>query len=59
MPLLATVALVIALVALRLLLPPVPAFWSTYSRRWGKRTMILLCSMSLAGAAVLIFFSRH
>jgi len=59
MALVATVALVVLLVAFRLLLPPVPAFLAAYTARWGKRTTILLCSISLASALVAILMLRR
>jgi hypothetical protein len=54
----ATIALIIVLVAFRLLLPPVPGFMS-YFRRWGKRTTILCCSIALFVAAVAILVTRQ
>jgi hypothetical protein len=58
MALIGTIALVIILVAFRLLLPPVPGLTS-YFRRWGKRTTILCCSIALFAAAVAIFVTRR
>ena len=54
-----TLALVVLLVSLRLLLPPVPHLLRNSLDRWGKRTTIMLCATSLAGAVLLIFISRH
>jgi hypothetical protein len=54
-----TIALVIALVAVRLLVPPVPGLLKTYVERWGKRTTIMLCAISLVGAALLILISKR
>jgi hypothetical protein len=53
------IALVVVLVALRLLLPPVPGLLKSSFQRWGTRNTILLCSISLVGAVVAIFLSRH
>ena len=58
MALLGTIALVILLVALRLLLPPLQNSMP-YFRRWGKWNAILLCSISVIGAALAIFVSRR
>jgi len=58
MPLIATIALVIVLVAFRLLVPPVPNLVGTYFRRWGKRTTIVLCTISLVVATLAILVSR-
>jgi hypothetical protein len=58
MAVIATIALVIILVAFRLLLPPVPGFMS-YFRRWGKRTTILCCSIALFAAAVAILVTKQ
>jgi hypothetical protein len=59
MSLAATITLVIILVAFRLLLPPVPGMVKIHFRRWGTRNTIILCTISAAGAALAIFFSRH
>jgi hypothetical protein len=53
-----TIVLVVVLIALRLLLPPAPGLL-VFSRRWGKRTTILLCSISIVGAVVAILLLRH
>lgn len=58
MALLATIVLIVLLVAVRLLIPPVPQF-AKLSRTFGKRTTVLLCSLAIAGAAVLIVLSRN
>jgi hypothetical protein len=54
-----TIALIVTLVALRLLIPPVPGLLKTYVERWGKRTTIMLCAISLVGAALLILISKR
>jgi len=57
MALAVTIAIVLVVVTIRLLLPPVPGFIASFSRRWGKRTTVVLCAISLAGAALAIFVS--
>jgi hypothetical protein len=59
MALAVTIALIAALVALRLFLPPVPGLLQTSVKRWGKRTTLTLCTVSLAVAALVILISRH
>ena len=54
MALVLTIALVILIVALRLLVPPVPGLIKTGLERWGKRTTIMLFAISLIGAALAI-----
>jgi hypothetical protein len=54
-----TLALIFFLVGLRLFLPPVPHLLKVSLDRWGKRTTVMLCATSLAGAVLLIFISRH
>jgi hypothetical protein len=51
-------ALVLILVLFRLLIPPAPQLLSI-SRRWGKRTTILLCTVAILGAAAVILLSRR
>jgi hypothetical protein len=53
------IALVVVLVALRLLLPPVPGLLKTGFQRWGTRNTILLFTISLVCAVGAIFLSRH
>jgi hypothetical protein len=53
------IALIVVLVVLRLWLPPVPGLLKTGFQRWGTRSTILLCSISLTFALVAIFLSRH
>jgi hypothetical protein len=53
------IALIVALVALRLSIPPVPGLLKTGLKRWGTRTTVLLCSVSLFGAAAVIILSRR
>ncbi len=53
------IALIVALVAFRLLLPPVPGLLKTGLQRWGTRSTILLCTISLVCAIAAIFLSRH
>jgi hypothetical protein len=59
MALFLTIALVFALIAVRLLIPPVPGLLKTYVDRWGKRTTVMLCAISLVGAALLILISTR
>jgi hypothetical protein len=59
MALVLTIAVIIALVGVRLMLPPVPGLLKNYASRWGKRTTIVLCAVSLTGAALAIFISRR
>jgi hypothetical protein len=58
MALLGTIVLIVLLVAFRLFLPPVPGLVRV-SRRFGKRTTVILCSIGIAVAVVLIVVSRH
>jgi hypothetical protein len=53
------IALIVALVALRLSMPPVPGLLKTGLKRWGTRTTVLLFSVSLVCAVAAIFLSRH
>lgn len=54
-----TIAVVIVLVALRLLVPPVPGLLKIGRERWGRWTTITLSAISLVGAALVIFISRR
>ena len=58
MALILTVGLVAVLVAVRLLVPPVPGLLKTSVERYGKRSTIVLCSAALLGAVVLILVTR-
>jgi hypothetical protein len=59
MKLVIVIALVLAIVALRLAIPPWPAFLKMgVNRQWGKRTTLALFAIALAGAAVAIVLSR-
>ena len=58
MALLGTLVLIVLLVAIRLLLPPMPRLVAA-SRMFGKRTAIILCTIGIAGGVVLIALSRH
>jgi hypothetical protein len=58
MALIGTIALIILIVALRLLLPPAPGLLSL-ARRFGKRTTIFLASMAIAFAVMAILISRR
>jgi hypothetical protein len=58
MALLGTIIVVALLVALRLLMPPVPGLLGLW-RAFGKRTMAVLCSLAVAGAVALIVLSRR
>jgi hypothetical protein len=53
-----TILLVLAAFAVRLMMPPVPGLIATYYRRWGKRTVISLCAVAGACAALAIFIAR-
>jgi hypothetical protein len=59
MALVLTIALIAVLVAVRLLIPPVPGLLKIGVERWGKRTTIMLCAVSLIGAVLVIFISRR
>jgi hypothetical protein len=59
MALVGTIAAIVVLVAFRLLMPPLPGFLHSFSRRWRKSTTAVLCSIALAGAIVAIWVSRH
>jgi outer membrane protein assembly factor BamA len=52
-----TIGLAVLLIAFRLLLPPVPQV-ARLSRMFGKRTVLLLCSVALAGAMALVVLSK-
>lgn len=54
-----TIAVIVALVALRLLIPPVPGLLKIGIDRWGERGTIALCAISLIGAALVILISRR
>lgn len=54
-----TIAIIGALVAFRLILPPFPRIIKTYAERWGKRTTITLCAVALVGGALMIIISRR
>jgi hypothetical protein len=58
MALLGTIIFVVLLVAIRLLLPPTPHLVGL-SQTFGKRTTVVLCSVAIAGAAVLIVLSKR
>jgi len=55
---LGTIALLALLIGFRLLCPPVPAFYQNYMQRWGKRTTLAACMVSIAGMAIVVFLSR-
>jgi hypothetical protein len=59
MALLLTIALVVVLVAVRLLIPPVPGLLKIGVEQWGKRSTIMLCAISLVGAVLVILISRR
>ena len=59
MALIATITLIVLLVAVRLLVAPVPSLFTKYAQRWGTRTTILLCMVSLVSAALVIFISAR
>lgn len=54
-----TIVLIVLLVAVRLLLPPVPGLLKMGVERWGKRSMVMLCAVALVGAVLMILISRH
>ena len=54
-----TIALIVVLVAIRLLLPPAPGLLKSSIERLGKRTTMMLCAISLAGATLMVLISRH
>jgi hypothetical protein len=54
-----TIALVVVMVAVRLLIPPVPGLLKMGLDRWGKRNTIMLCAISLVGAVLAIVLSRR
>jgi len=59
MKLIITIAVVLAIVALRLTIPPWPNFLKmSTDRRWGKRAAVVLFAIALAGAAAAIVISR-
>jgi hypothetical protein len=49
-----TIALVVVLVVVRLLIPPVPGLLKLGLERWGKRSTVILCAISVIGAGVLV-----
>jgi hypothetical protein len=59
MALVLTIALVVVLVALRLLVPPVPGLLKMGLERWGKRITVILFAISLIGAVLAIVISRR
>jgi hypothetical protein len=59
MALVLTIGGVALLVIVRLFIPPVPNLLKTSVDRFGKRKTIKLCSVALAGAALLIFITRR
>jgi hypothetical protein len=54
-----TIAVVVVLVAFRLLVPPVPGLLKASVEKVGKRSTIVLCALSLLIAAGAILVSRH
>ena len=58
MALLGTIAVIIILVAFRLLMPPVPGL-AAISKQWRTRTAVILCSIGAAGVVVAIALSRR
>lgn len=59
MALVLTIALIVVLVAVRLLITPVPGLLKMGIGRLGKRSTIMLCAISLVGAVLVILISRH
>jgi len=58
MALLGTIAIILLLVAFRLLVSPVPGL-ATLSKKFGTRTTVVLCSIAVAGAVMAIALSRR
>lgn len=52
------IAIILALIAFRLLVTPFPAL-PRLARRFGTRTTVVLCSIAAAGAVVAIALSRR
>ena len=59
MALILTIGLVALLLAVRLLIPPVPGLLKTSIERFGKRSTVTLCAAAIIGAALLILATRH
>jgi hypothetical protein len=59
MKLVILVALVLAIVAIRLAIPPWPNFLKVgIDRRWSERTTVALFAIAVVGAALVIVISR-
>ncbi len=58
MALILAISAVAVLVAVRLFMPPVAGLLKIGLERWGKRTTIVLCAVSLVGAALAVALSR-
>jgi len=54
-----TIAFIVAMVALRLLIAPVPGLLKMGVDRWGKRSTFMLCAISLIGAVLVITLTRR
>ena len=54
-----TVALIVVILAVRLLIPPVPGLLKMGLDRWEKRNTIMLCAISLIGAVLVIALSSR
>jgi len=59
MPLIWTIALIVAVVAFRVWGGVDAGLMTALFKRWGKRTTVVLCTMSLIGAGVAIYLSRR
>jgi Mn2+/Fe2+ NRAMP family transporter len=60
MKLVIVIALVLAIVAVRLAIPPWPNFLKMVAdRRWSKRTTVALFAIALVGATVAVVISKH
>jgi hypothetical protein len=60
MKLVIVIALVLAILVLRLAIPPWPNFLKMATdRHWGKRTTVALFAIALAAATVAVVISRH
>jgi len=54
-----TIILGVVLVAVRLLIPPVPGLLKMGIERLGRQSTIMLCAISLIGAVLVILISRR
>jgi cytochrome bd-type quinol oxidase subunit 2 len=59
MPLVWAIALVVAVVAFRVWAGVDAGLAAALFKRWGKRTTLMLCTVSVIGAALAIYLSRR